>query len=212
VLQRPGGFDLGELIQKYLGPAIVGFFVFVLPAIKAAQTAKKQREELKRRGAPAPGEEPAGREAWEDLLKGRGAQAPAVPPPPPRRAEPEPELAEEESLDDNPPPPLVGLPSASATESEEESQAEEYATARERQEAERQVQIAAAEYKASSPYRPDVAPQPASAVPVLALPPAAPRSAAEVWLFPTQPARDRRAALRRAIVLREVLGPPVGLS
>jgi hypothetical protein len=210
VPQRPGGFDIGELIQKYLGPAIVGFFVFVLPAIKAAQTAKKQREELKRRGAPVPGEEPEGRQAWEDLLRGRGATPPAVPPPPPARAEPE--LVEEESLDDNPPPPLVGLPSASATESEDETQAEEYVAARERQETQRQEQIAAAEYVASSPYRKDVAPQPASAVPIVALPKSAARGAAEIWLFPTEPARDRRAALRRAVVLREVLGPPIGLG
>ncbi len=193
MLQRsePG---LAQWIQEHLGPLLVAFFVFVLPAIRAVLAARKQR-----------GEEPepeAGRKAWEDLLQGRETQ----PPPLPR-----PEPVEEESLEDNPPTPMVDLPSASASESEDESQAEEYVAARERQESERQEQVAAAEYVASSPYRPDVAPRPASAVPIVALPKAAAPSAAEVWLFPTTPARDRRAALRRAIVLREVLGPPLAL-
>lgn len=212
MLQRPGGMDLGELIQKYLGPILVGFFVFVVPAIKAAATAKKQREELKRRteerGAAPPGEAQEGRKAWEDLLQGRGA--------PPSAAPVEEPLDEEESLEDNPPPPLVALPSAGqstreAEGDEEEVEAEAYVDARERQETQRQKQISAAEYVASSPYRPGVAPPPASAVPVVAMPAPMARGAAEIWLFPTEPARDRKAALRRAIVLREVLGPPLSL-
>jgi len=210
VFQRDPDTGLAQLIQKYLGPAVVAFFVFVLPAIRAAATAKKQREELKRRtlerGEAPEGEAPAGRQAWEDLLQGRGASPPPLPA---SRTEPEP--VEEESLEDNPPPPLVGLPSASATEPEPESSAEEFVAARERQEFQRQEQIAAAEYVASSPYRPGVAPEAASAVPIVSRPLASPPSAAERWLFPKEPARDRRAALRRAIVLREVLGPPVGM-
>jgi hypothetical protein len=106
---------------------------------------------------------------------------------------------------------MVELPSASATESEDESEVEEYVAARERQESERQEQVAAAEYVASSPYRPDVAPRPARAVPTVTLAKPPVPGAAETWLFPTEPARDRRAALRRAIVLREVLGPPLAL-
>ncbi len=199
MLQRsePG---LAQWIQEHLGPLLVAFFVFVMPAIRAVLAARKQREELKQRGAEP--EPEAGRKAWEDLLQGQETRPPPLP---------KPEPAEEESLEDSPPTPMVDLPSASATESEDESQAEEYVTARERQESERQEQVAAAEYVASSPYRPDVAPRPASAVPIVALPKAAVPGAAEVWLFPTAPARDRRAALRRAIVLREVLGPPLAL-
>jgi hypothetical protein len=205
VLQRPSGSPVGEWIQEHLGPLVVAFFVFVLPAIRAALAAKKQREELKRR-ASGTAAEPQPGQAWKDLLEGR-QQAP--PPLPPQTQAPE--FAEEESLDDNPPPALVELPSASATEPAAEEQAEEYVAARERQEFERQEQVAAAEYVASSPYRADVAPQEASAVPIVSRPAAAPQGAAERWLFPKEPARDRRAALRRAIVLREVLGPPVGL-
>ncbi len=199
MLQRSSS-GLAQWIQEHLGPILVAFFVFVLPAIRAAIAAKKQRAEPKERGEePEPA---AGRKAWEDLLEGRGA----TPPPLPR-----PEPVEEESLEDNPPTPMVELPSASAAESEDETQAEEYVAARERQESERQEQVAAAEYVASSPHRPEVAPRPASAVPIVALPKSAPPSSAEAWLFSTAPARDRRTALRRAIVLREVLGPPVGL-
>jgi hypothetical protein len=220
VLQRPGEIDLSELIQKYLGPAVVGFFLFVLPAIRAARAASKQREELKKRtlegGAEAPGEASAGRKAWEDLLQGRDAAPPAPPPAPvprsrvPPRVEPA-EMVEEESLEDNPPPPLVELPSATATEPAAESSAEEFVATRERDEAARQVEVAAAEYEASSPYRAEVAPRPASAVPIVSRPAPAAQGAAERWLFPTEPARDRRTALRRAIVLREALGPPVAL-
>jgi hypothetical protein len=213
VFQRNEGFDLGELIQKYLGPAVVGFFVFVLPAIRAAQTAKKEREALKRRaeerGPSPPGEAREGRQAWQDLLQGRGSP-PSAPPPLPRST------GEEESLEESSPPPLVDLPSsrlpsAAEGEGDEEQSAEELVARREREEASRQVEVAAAEYAAASPYRAEVAPQAASAVPVVTRPRAAPKGAAEVWLFPIEPARDRRAALQRAIVLREVLGPPLGL-
>lgn len=197
---------MGEWIQEHLGPLVVAFFVFVLPAVRAAFAARKQREELKQRTPGAgPAEPSEGRQAWKDLLEGR-TQAP---PPLPRQMQ-APEPVEEESLEDNPPPAMVELPSARATEPAEED-AEKYVAARERQEFERQEQIAAAEYSASSPYRADVAPQAASAVPIVSRPAAAPIGAAERWLFPTTPARDRRAALRRALVLREVLGPPVGL-
>lgn len=222
MLQRNEGFDLGELIQKYLGPAVVGFFVFVLPAIRAAQTAKKEREALKRRerdrGVEPTGSKQEARQAWDDLLQGRGAP-PAAPPPLPQRSRipaAEPEVAEEESLEEHAPPPLAELPSSrlpSAREGEgdEEESAEEFVAQREREEATRQVEVAAAEYAASSPYRTDVAPQAASAVPIVSRPKAAPKGAAEIWLFPLEAAPDRRAAMRRAIVLREVLGPPVGL-
>lgn len=209
MLQRPSGSPMGEWIQEHLGPLVVAFFVFVLPAVRAALAAKKQRAEQAQGRAPEPaGEVSEGRQAWKDLLEGR-TQAPAPPPLPRQMQDPEP--VEEESLDDNPPPPMVELPSARATEEPAEAEAEQYVAARERQEFERQEQIAAAEYNASSPYRADVAPQAASAVPIVSRPAAAPIGAAERWLFPTAPARDRKAALRRAIVLREVLGPPVGL-
>ena len=216
MLQRPSGSPVGEWIQEHLGPLVVAFFVFVLPAIRAALAAKKQRAEAQQRGggqADTPAGGPSeGRQAWKDLLEGRAA----TPPPLPTSRVPAPlpgpaEFAEEESLDDNPPPAMVALPSANATEPPAEGEAEAYVAARERQEAQRQEQIAAAEYVASSPYRAEVAPQAASAVPIVSRPSAAPPSTAETWLFPTTPARDRRAALRRAVVLREVLGPPVGM-
>jgi hypothetical protein len=214
VFQRPSGSPLGEWLQSHLGPLVVAFFVFILPAVKAALAGKKQRAELKQ-GKRSEGdddeaeevEETQGQQTWKDLLEGRRQSTP--PPLPTRMQAPEP--AEEESLDDNPPPALVELPSARSSESGAEEDAEAYVTARERQESERQEQVAAAEYVASSPYRADVAPREASAVPIVSRPAAAPQGAAERWLFPTTPARDRRAAMRRAIVLREVLGPPVGL-
>lgn len=200
MLQRPDASGLVQWLQEHLGPILVAFFVFVLPAIRAALQAKKQKEELRQRGeAPPP---PSGRRTWEELLETPTEQPPPLPVP---------ARGEEESLEDRPPAPMVELPSASATESADESQAEAYVDARERQEAERQEQVAAAEYAASSPYRAEVAPQPASAVPVVTLPKAAAPSAGASWLFPSEPARDRAAALRRAIVLREVLGPPLAL-
>ena len=222
MLQRPASSSPLEWIQDHLGPIVVGFFVFVLPAIRSALAAKKQREELKQRtlerGAPPPGTEADGKRSWKDLLEGRTAepQAPAAPPPlPPRSRIPpqrlEPEAAEEESLEDNPPPVLVELPSKDARDPEPETSAEELVVARERAEEARQTAVAEAEYEAASPYRAEVGPQAASAVPdVQPLVPVRPGGASR-WLFPTEPARDRRAALRRAMVLREVLGPPVGM-
>src|SRR6185369_11265817 len=95
------------------------------------------------------------------------------------------------------PPPMLEMPSGSATESEDESEAEAYVDARERQESERQQQVAAAQYTGARPLQPEVG--------------APPVAASQSWLFPTEPARDRKTALRRAIVLREVLGPPLAL-
>ena len=202
MLQRSNPANLFQWLQEHLGPLLVAFFVFVLPAIRAALAAKKQKDELRQRGEAAP-PEPGGK-TWEELL-----ETPSETPPPPPL--PVPERGEEESLEEHRPPPMVALPSGSATESEDESEAEAYVDARERQEAERQEQVAAAEYVASSPYRPEVAPRPASAVPTVTLAKPQVPGAAETWLFPSEPALDRRAALRRAIVLREVLGPPLAL-
>jgi hypothetical protein len=196
VLQRSNPANLMQWLQEHLGPILVAIFVFVLPAVRAAIAAKKQKDELARRGE-APPAESAGR-TWEELLEGSDETPPPlptpVPVPVPARG---PEFTEEESLEEHRPPPMLELPSGSATESEDESEAEAYVDARERQESERQQQVAAAQYTGATPLQPEVA--------------APPAAAAQSWLFPTEPARDRKTALRRAIVLREVLGPPLAL-
>ena len=221
MLQRSSPDSLVQWIQEHLGPILVAIFVFVLPAVRAAIAAKKQKDDLQRRGLdrPAQPDPDEGRRTWEDLLEG-SSEAPSPPPLPapvrthsrvPEGADVHEESLAEESLEEHRPPPMVALPSGSATESADESEVEEYVAARERQESERQEQVAAAQYAAASPFRPEVAPRPASAVPTVTLAKPPVPGAAETWLFPTGPARNRAAALRRAIVLREVLGPPLSL-
>ena len=222
-----------RLVSKAL-PYAVGFFLFVLPVIRAIREQRKQQAEARRRAAARPVEEEleeAGEElgdegrapTWKDLLEGRAESAAPTPPPPApvSRVPTQPEITprdydDEPSLEEVPPPPLVALESELPSRGEvvDESRAEDQELERERAEAERQVQVAAAEYAAASPYRAEVAPREASAVPPAATAaqpaPGVRRSARQILLASDAPA-ERRAALRRAIVLREVLDPPLAL-
>ncbi len=231
--QAPDELEGFQRLLSKLLPYAVGFFVFIVPIVRAIREARKQQAATRRgkaAGEDADQTPPAsGREAWEDLLRGRGAartQAPPVPPvsrvPLQPRIEPR-DFDEEPSLEDAPPPPLVELPTELPSRSEtfaadetlDESRAEELEGARERAESARQVQVAESEYEASSPYRSAVAPTPASAIaPDSAVArPVRWQSESERRLFPdAESAVDRRTALRRAILLREVLGPPVALG
>ena len=225
MLQR---HDEENWIQKLL-PYAVGFFLFVMPAIRAVLEARKQQREKQRRAAEAPleqaaGDESEGRSAWERLE--RGEELPGPPPLPPtvsrrvetRRVE-ERSLEEEGSLEDRPLAelgpslPSASLPQAREGAGDEEAQAEELVLRREREEFARQEQVAAAEYAAASPLRSEVAPVAASAVAPEAkvARPARRVGRSEQLLFPASGLADRRAELRRAILLREVLGRPVSM-
>ncbi|MBK7643726.1 MAG: hypothetical protein IPJ19_11885 [Planctomycetes bacterium] len=203
MFQRHGEPGLDELLRKYVGPALVGFFVFVLPAIRAAMAGKKQRDELRQRklgrsGAPEPEEEPQpGVDAWEELMRGRREAARAAPPPLPtvsRIPAPEPQRPALVEL------PTSTLPSASEEETEEGLEDEETLA----------EQVLADRARERERLR-DPAVAAFSAVPVVQRNPVVGPAAAAEWLFPGDEKGDRSAALRRAIVLREVLGPPVAL-
>lgn len=232
----PQAPDELEWFQRLLSKALpyaVAFFLFVLPVIRALREQRKQQAAARKRAEQRPLEEsstpePGATPTWKELLEGsvQRETPPPVPAPPPVSRVPtlQPEVAprdydDEPSLEEVPPPPLVALESElpsrgrdfAPSEVEDESRAEELELARERAEAARQQQVAAAEYAAASPYRGEVAPAPASAV--APAQPAAParRSARDELFGSGGGAEGRRAALRRAIVLREVLDGPLAL-
>jgi hypothetical protein len=220
MFQRRSPEGLPDWIGELVKWAILAM-VFLGPIAKSLiETFKQRRAAAAKAREQGLGAEPAreGRAAWDELLAGRGtppaARAPAARPPPP--------VVEDEEDDEDEPlarPSTADfgeLPSSSVPPlppgvQDEEDLVEEQVAERERAEFERQQQVAAAEYAASSPYRKKVEPLPASAVAPAPAPAPAPLGPAERWLFPAAAARNRKAALVRAIVLREVLGPPVAL-
>lgn len=216
MLQRPGQDEAPQWLALLMKWGILAF-VFVAPIVKGLiETLKQRRSAAQKAREQGTSAEPApsGRAAWDELVRGRSAPpAQRVPPPAPARAE---EADEDQPLAEPTPPPFVDLPSRSIPPlppgvQDEEDEVEEEVAERERAEFQRQEQVAAAEYAASSPYRKKVEPLPASALAPVPAPAAARPSTAERWLYPKAPARSPREALARAIVLRELLGPPVAL-
>lgn len=203
--QRGSDFDFGDFIQGALKFIVFGF-LFVLPVIKSILEARKQRAEQERkRSWTQPVEdgeqdiESDGRRAFEALERGEATtRAPAQPIQPPplvvqqenydrersfdAQAAEEPSEASERSLEDQPLKPLVELATPAQLASNVEGQCLEESSAPQGQ------LLAVGAQMETHDTAPRVAP---------------------TRLF--QAGGDRRAALRQAIVLREVLGPPLAL-
>jgi hypothetical protein len=214
-----------EWIADHIGPIFIAVVFFVLPILRGLkeQSRKKQQleEEARRRaevhGPEDEGEAHDGRKAWEALMRGEepARSAPPVFEPPPlvRPAPPPRRMAEEGERE----PALAGRLSDFAeapTADEEELAVDEESFAREqndrllREEMQRRADFLAREKELAA--RKTVAPdglvsiEPAESAPTVSV--ARPRSAALTGL-----ASGRRDELRRALVAREILGPPVAL-
>jgi hypothetical protein len=211
--QRGSDFDFKEFIEGLLKFLVFGF-LFILPVIKSILEARKQRAEQERkRSWSQPEDEPAadveseGQRAFEALSRGEPvAPAPAAPAQPPplvlrqearqdsrpenydrersfdAQASEEPSVIEERSLEDQSLQPLAELATPASLAGNVEGQCLEEAAAP-------QGQLLAVGAQMETH---DSAQKPAA-----------------LRLFARS--GDRRAALREAIVLREVLGPPLAL-
>jgi len=215
--QRGSDFDFKEFIEGLLKFLVFGF-LFILPVIKSILEARKQRAEQERKRSWSQPEEEAGADvesegqrAFEALSRGETvAPAPAAPAQPPplvlrqegrqetrqdlrpenydrersfdAQASEEPSVIEERSLEDQPLQPLAELATPASLAGNVEGQCLEEAAAP-------QGQLLAVGAQMETH---DSAQKPAA-----------------VRLFAR--GGDRRAALREAIVLREVLGPPLAL-
>lgn len=207
--QRGNDFDLGELVEGLFKFLVFGF-LFILPVIKSILEARKQRAEQERKRAwtrtedePEADLESEGQRAFEALERGEAparetvSRVPVPAEPPPlvvqqenydrqrsfdEQAVEEPSAVEERSLEDQPLKPLVELSTPMQLAGNVEGQCLEEAEAP-------QGQLLAVGAQMETH---DASPRPA-----------------RTKLFGG--GTDRRAALRQAIVLREVLGPPLAL-
>lgn len=220
LMLRRDDLDTGTLI-KWL---VAGFF-FLIPLLKAwIDARKKQAEEAQKgtgRRARKTEEEAQGKTRWEELMRG---EAPAPPAPPPRAARPKPRPAPDAALEEAPPPPLVvldegGLAPLSAEEDlevelppDEARVAEEMVSTRDRDELRRQREVARLEREAASPHRRSVEPLPVAVFEEAQSSAASstPRSPARE-LVASGLAGDRRAALRRSLLMAEILGTPLSM-
>ena len=218
MFQRNSPPELPDWVNQLVKWGILAV-VFVAPIVKGMIETLKQRRaaaEKARAGGSEPESAAEGRQSWKDLVAGRSTPPPISRVPAPRSIQAPAEMEAAETLVEPPPPPFVELPSRSipplpAGVQDEEDLVEEQVAERERAEFQRQEQVVAAEYAAASPYRKSVEPLPASAVEAAPGPAPSAPGPAERWLFPPTRARNRREALVRAMVLRELLGPPVAL-
>jgi hypothetical protein len=203
--QRGSDFDLGDFLSGALKFLVFGF-LFVLPVIKSILEARKQRAEQERKRSwtqrveeDEQDIESDGRRAFEALERGEtSTRAPALPAEPPplvvqqksydrepsfdAQAVGEPSEVAERSLEDQPVKPLVELATPAQLASNVEGQCLEESRAPAGQ------LLAVGVQMETHDTAPRVAP---------------------TRLF--QGGGDRRAALRQAIVLREVLSPPLAL-
>jgi len=223
---RSDSSELVDWLVKILG---VGIFVG-LPLIKSiVQSREKSKEDAQKEGRRAArSKESEGRRAFEQLMRGEPSAAPLPIPPvvPPasdstaRGAQRAATAARRLSdLEGMPERPLTGaefeaqegLPERELVEVVEQRKREE----QRRQEAELRVpeKIAREEYAAASSLREDVAPVPVEVFRTPSFDPARATSSSDVarGLFGSGRGADRRAALRRSLVLNEVLGRPVAL-
>jgi hypothetical protein len=233
LLQRGDG-SLGRLIT-----ILTVVFIVVVPLIKAVREALAKARELAEKSPDTFGRDSEARKRFEALL--RGEELPDAPPPPrsPPRAAAPPVIKEAREravqdvaearrppakkplvvLDEIPARPLSG-PELEAREGASEPEIAADRTRRERDELERQrvaalqpAQIAREEYAASSSQREEVAPTPVAVfdAALAASEPAGRASAAARRWLGAAADTDRRGALRRALVMNEVLGRPLGL-
>jgi hypothetical protein len=222
---RSGEADLIDLLIK-IG---AGLFFIGIPLIKGIlQAREKAKEEaLKSARRPARERDADGRRAFEELIRGGTTLAPppvpTVPPPLPaaelsRRIAPggtaTRPLTQREEL---PAQPLTGS-EFEAEEGAPEAEIITHVELRERAELKRQEEelrlaekIAREEYAASSSLRADVAPVPVEVfrAPALEVARSPSSSDAARRLLGVGGGADRRAALRRALIMNEILGRPV---
>lgn len=218
-LQDPGGVEFGPLLQKLL-KGLALFFFIGLPILKGLRDSRRQEKERKRAGtepsAPSP-PKPQG-PTWEELLRGevRSEEAPRVPPPLPVPA-PEtrvPQTGTLVSLEKNAPPMLSEENLETEGASDEEALAEEAIARREREEFQRQQDVARRQRQAGSSHRESVEPVRIQGVDLAAAPAhdlGAASAPSELTRTGTRP-RIARSTLVRAMVMSEILGPPIGLG
>jgi hypothetical protein len=210
-----------DWIMRHIGPIFIGIVFFVLPLLRSLKEQAAKKKAMEARGGP-PAEEDGevdGSEAWKALMRGETrevARPPAVEPPPlARNVAPPPPARPVEGSETQ--PTLSGRLSDFAdapTEDEEESTLDEEGLARElndrllREELQRRSDFLAREKE--SPARKTVTPETLTTIDATdTVKLAAVDRSAGALLF--GPGADRRDALRRALVAREVLGPPLAL-
>jgi type IV secretory pathway VirB10-like protein len=221
-LQDPGDVDVSALIKKLINGAVVFFFIG-LPILKGLLESRKQRKAKEQQRAPAEPTastttEPA-RPSWEELLRGDVPTEPiaTTPPPLPTTMQPGsrvPTTGTLVSLDKAAPQMLSEENLESESESDEETLAEEAIARREREEFARQQETARRQRESASSLRASVEPVYVAGVD-LATPRAADlTTAAAPSALERRATRGRmpRASLARAMVMSEILGPPVGLD
>lgn len=219
-LQDPGDFDVSALIKKLINGAVVFFFIG-LPILKGILESRKERKakELQRTPAEPTAStttEPA-RPSWEELLRGDVPTEPIAPMPPPlptQSGSRVPTTGTLVSLDKSAPTMLSEENLESEAASDEETLAEEAIARREREEFERQQETVRRQREAGSSQRTSVEPVYAAGVDLvdaraedLGTP-----AAASVLARRVTRSRVPQKNLARAIVMSEILGPPVGLD
>jgi hypothetical protein len=224
LLQDPDDFDVSALIKKLINGLVVFFFIG-LPILKGLLESRKERKaketERERRSAPdestPEGTTESARPSWEELLRGEVPveQTAATPPPIPSQAGSRiPTTGTLVSLDQGAPPMLSEENLESEAGNDEETLAEEAIARREREEFERQQETARRQREAGSSQRTSVEPVYTAGVDLSAAragdltTPAPPSALARR----TTRTRAPQMNLARAIVMSEILGPPVGLD
>lgn len=217
-----GIMSLDEIVQwvlGHLGPIFIAVVFFILPILRGIKEQAAKKKQLEERGAGTPPVEEdvsQDRKAWEALMRGEAPTAPPAPPPVPQYTPP-PIVRPIEGSESQ--PTLTGrLSDFDSASREDEDAAEstfdEESLAREmndrllREEMQRRSTFLAQEKEMAA--RKTVAPEGLSTIESTenAAPRAIDRSAAAL-LFAND--KDRRGSLRRAIIAREVLGPPLAL-
>ncbi len=224
--QDPDEFDVSSLIKKLVNGLVVFFFIG-LPILKGLLESRKQRKakEQERERGSAPDESTqagtteSARPSWEELLRGEvpaepPAPAAATPPIPAQTGSRIPTTGTLVSLDRGAPPMLSEENLESGAGNDEETLAEEAIARREREEFERQQETARRQREAASSQRTSVEPVYTAGVDLAASragdlgTPAAPSMLARR----TSRTRAPQLNLARAIVMSEIVGPPVGLD
>lgn len=217
--------DLREVfdwVQRHLGPIFIAVVFFVLPIVRGLMEQAKKKKQILERETPPPArddEEPDGRKAWEALM--RGEEPVSKPPPlvePPimmRTVTPPPIKRAVEGSEVH--PTLTGrlsdFPSA-PTENEEEGSLDEESLARElndrmlREEMQRRSDFLSRERENAA--RKEIAPESLVSIEARETEKAVVIDRSALGALFTQGV-DRRVALRRAMIAREVLGPPLAL-
>jgi hypothetical protein len=210
-----------DSLMDLVGPAFVALFFFILPILRALKEAKEKQREAEARRTQAPAEEKSdeqkAKEMWADLLRGEAPAPPPRPPPVPSPARPVPQPIASNAG----PPPQLAPPmqvfSDVPTEAEMEStfdatrEAQVQNEAALRNERTRRDDFLRREREGAETPRASVEPTAMTSFElggdeVIEIQARALRRRDLLGLE-----KNRRAALRRALVGAEVLGRPVAL-